>query len=149
MVLADDAAITSPVFARRNDQASLIERWCRLVGPERVTVVIAEKSRPEQLISAFEDLLGLPRGALADRPTGGYAANRTLSAPEAELVRRLNRVIRNREFGWPRYTQLIREGRDRPDARAAQSRAATSRGRCCPSGRSNRPKRVPGPTPRR
>ena len=110
VVLADDAAATSPVFVRRNDQASLIERWCRLVGPERVTVVIADKSQPDQLIDAFEDLLALPRGALADRPTGGYAANRTLSASEAELIRRLNQVVRNRQFGWPRYTQLIREG---------------------------------------
>lgn len=110
MVLADDAATRSPVFVRRNDQAALIDRWCRLVGPDRVTVVIAQKSRPEQLINAFEDLLDLPRGALDDRPKGGYAANRTLSAPEAELIRRLNRVLRRRSFSWPRYTQLIREG---------------------------------------
>ena len=110
VVLADDASTRSSVFNRRNDQASLIDRWCRLVGPDRLTVVIAQKSRPEQLINAFEDLLGLTRGALADRPKGGYANNRTLSAAEAELIRRLNRVIRKRPFPWPRYTQLIREG---------------------------------------
>ncbi len=110
VVLADDAATRSPVFHRRNDQAVLIERWCRLVGPGRVTVVIADKRHPEQLIDAFEDLLALPRGLLDDRPKGGYAANRTLSAPEAELIRRLNQQIRGRAFSWPRYTQLIREG---------------------------------------
>lgn len=79
IVLADDAATKPTVFNRRNDQASLIDRWSRLVGPDRLTVVIAQKSRPEQLIDAFEDLLGLTRGALEDRPKGGYANNRTLS----------------------------------------------------------------------
>jgi hypothetical protein len=101
---------TTPTFYQRNDQSAIVRRWTRLAGADRVTVVIADKSRPEQLVNAFEDLLDLPRGLLTMPSIGGYAANRTLSAAEAELLRRVNRVLRAEGFSWGRYSDLMRDG---------------------------------------
>jgi hypothetical protein len=110
-VLGDRSKLaTTPTFYPRNDQAAIVNRWVRLLGPERVTVVIADKRQPDFLIDAFEDLLGLSRGSMASRPVGGYAANRGLSAAEVELVRRLNALMHQQHYDWRRYTILIRHG---------------------------------------
>jgi hypothetical protein len=101
---------TIRTFLRRNDQDRIVRRWVDLLGPDRVTVVIADKRRPELLIDTFEDLLGVPRGTTAARPAGGYVTNRGLSAPEVELVRRINRTIDEQGYDWRRYTDLIRHG---------------------------------------
>jgi hypothetical protein len=101
---------TTPTFYRRNDQPAIVRRWTRLAGPDRVTVVVTDKSRPEQLVNAFEDMLDLPRGLLTAPWVGGYAANRSLSAPEAELLRRVNRILRAEGFTWARYSDLMRDG---------------------------------------
>ena len=97
-------------FYRRNDQAAIVNRWTGLVGPENVTVVIADKTNPNLLINSFEELLGLRSGTMATRPVGGYAANRGLSAPEVELVRRVNTIMHAQHYDWRRYTSLIRHG---------------------------------------
>jgi hypothetical protein len=101
---------TTPTFYKRNDQAAIVQRWIRVVGRENVTVVIADKRNPDQMINAFEDMLDLPHGMLATLPAGGYAANRSLSAPEAELIRLLNKVFREQNMSWDRYTELMRHG---------------------------------------
>lgn len=101
---------TIKTFVKRNDQTAIVRRWVGLLGPGRVTVVIGDKRQPDLLINAFEDLLGLPRGATAARPAGGYVSNRSLSAAEVELVRRLNLVISEQGYDWRRYTALIRHG---------------------------------------
>jgi hypothetical protein len=101
---------TTPTFYKRNDQAAIVRRWIRVVGRENVTVVVADKRNPDQLINAFEDLLDVPRGLLAALPAGGYAANRSLSYPEAELIRNLNKVFRDEGMSWDRYSDLMRHG---------------------------------------
>lgn len=97
-------------FYRRNDQGAIVRRWAGLVGPDRVVVVIADKSRPTQLTDGFEDLLGLPRGLLRAVEEGGFANNRALSWPEAELIRQLNGVVRRPRLTWAEYDQLVRAG---------------------------------------
>ncbi|MBO0812877.1 MAG: hypothetical protein J2P23_12640 [Microlunatus sp.] len=101
---------TTPTFYQRNDQAAIVQRWVRVVGVDHVTVVIADKRKPDQLINAFEDLLDVPRGMLTALPAGGYAANRSLSMPEAELVRLINKVFREQNMTWDRYSDLMRHG---------------------------------------
>lgn len=101
---------TTPTFYQRNDQATIVQRWVRIAGVDNITVVIADKRQPDQLISAFEDLLAVPRGLLTALPAGGYAANRSLSMPEAELVRRINKVFREQDMTWDRYSDLMRHG---------------------------------------
>ncbi|MBO0812876.1 MAG: hypothetical protein J2P23_12635, partial [Microlunatus sp.] len=109
-VLKKGKGAAVPTFYRRNDQAAIVRRWTELVGPENVTVVIADKRDPDLLINTFEDLLGLRRGTMATRPVGGYAANRGLSAAEAELVRGVNVIMHEQRYDWRRYTSLIRHG---------------------------------------
>ena len=110
-ILGDRAKLkTTPTFYQRNDQAAIVQRWVGVVGVDNVTVVIADKRQPDQLINAFEDLLDVPRGLLTALPAGGYAANRSLSMPEAELVRRINKVFRDQNMTWDRYSDLMRHG---------------------------------------
>ncbi|QGN33379.1 hypothetical protein [Microlunatus sp. Gsoil 973] len=110
-ILGDPAKLkTTPTFYKRNDQAAIVDRWIRVAGVENVTVVIADKRRPDQLINAFEDLLGVPTGLLSALPAGGFAANRSLSMPEAELVRRINKIFRDQDMTWDRYVDLMRNG---------------------------------------
>ncbi|HET9871655.1 MAG TPA: hypothetical protein VFP89_03540 [Propionibacteriaceae bacterium] len=97
-------------FYKRNDQGAVVDRWVRVMGADRVTVVIADKKRPHQLTDAFEDMLGLPRGLLKHSDGGGLAANRSLSLPEAELIRRVNSIVRKHGLSWQQFTALIRNG---------------------------------------
>jgi hypothetical protein len=106
----DDRRGSASGFYKRNDQAAIVARWVGVMGPERVTVVIADKRRPTQLTDAFEDMLGLPRGLLRQVDEGGLAANRSLSLPEAELLRRLNVIIRKQDLRWQDFTALVRNG---------------------------------------
>ena len=92
-------------FQRAYDQADLVERWARLVGPDKVTVVIVDPSRPNQLTDSFEAMLGLPAGMLSWGRT-----NRSLTAPEAELFRAANVELRERGADWVSYFDLIRKG---------------------------------------
>jgi hypothetical protein len=101
---------TTPTFYKRNDQAAIVDRWVRIAGVDNVTVVIADKRKPDQLMNAFEDLLDLERGALTALPIGGYGGNRGLSAAEAELVLQVNKVFREHGMTWDRYSGLMRHG---------------------------------------
>lgn len=96
-------------FYRRNDQAAIVDRWARIAGPERVTVIIADKRKPNLLTDSFEQLLGLPHGILRPSPDG-LAANRSLSLPEVELLRQVNRQLHDRGINWSHYAKLVRGG---------------------------------------
>lgn len=110
-VLGEETELkTTPSFYQRNNQAEIVRRWVRVAGVGNVIVVIADKRKPDQLMNAFEDLLGVPRGLLTAPPAGGYAANRSLSMAEAELVRRINKVFREQDMTWDRYSDLMRHG---------------------------------------
>lgn len=93
---------------RQSDQAGIVERWERLLGPDRVTVIITDKGDPQRLFSSFEQLLGLPPHFLEARGDG--AANRSLSAPEAELFRRLNVVCQRDDAPFAEYAGAARQG---------------------------------------
>lgn len=88
---------------RQCDQAGIVERWERLLGADRVTVIVADKGNPDLLFSSFEQLLGLPAGFLEGSGSDGSAANRSLSAPEAELFRRLNVVFKQSNAPFTEY----------------------------------------------
>jgi hypothetical protein len=95
---------------RQSDQAGIVERWERLLGADRVTVMIADKANPDLLFSSFEHLLGLPPHLLVDPDAPGSAANRSLSAPEAELFRRLNVVFKENYAPFAEYAGEARHG---------------------------------------
>lgn len=97
-------------WERQFDQAGIVERWERLLGPDRVTVVIADKANPSQVPSSLEHLLGLPAGMLEDTTAGGGHANRSLSAVEAEFFRRQNVIFKKNNTPFPEYALAYRRG---------------------------------------
>lgn len=92
-------------FFRAYDQGELVERWARLVGPENVTVIIADKSDPALLTGSFEAMLGLPVGVLHRK-----MSNRSLTAVETELFRQVNADLRSKGGDWRTFHKLIRQG---------------------------------------
>jgi hypothetical protein len=108
-VLADPPKHTvTPSFWRRHDHGAVIGRWAAEVGPERMTVVVLDESDRGLVMRTFDELLGLPVGTLVESPDRG--ANRSMSAAEAELFRRLNLVLRGTSVSWVDYAHLVRYG---------------------------------------
>ncbi|MER5938775.1 hypothetical protein ABT121_15800 [Streptomyces sp. NPDC001928] len=97
----------NPSFWRRHRHDRLVERWARVVGAERVTVVVVDDRDREGLMRTFEGLLGLPEGLLRLVPD---AANRSLTLAETEMLRNLNREFRANELPEELYSQLVRNG---------------------------------------
>lgn len=110
-VIADppDRSVTKG-FHDRNDQAGVVERWSAAAGADRVTVIVLDKSRPELLYDTFEQLLDLPAGTLAAQKLSGFASNRGLTVPEAELFLKLNAIIRPHKVEWDDFQRLVRNG---------------------------------------
>lgn len=77
----------TPSFWHRHRHDEIAARWAAVVGPERVTVVVAIGHDRGAIPRAFERLVGLPPGLLVpddDR------ANRSLTWAEIELIRATN-----------------------------------------------------------
>jgi hypothetical protein len=98
----------SAAMRRYLDQAGLVERWAGVVGPDRVTVIIADRQDKRLLADTFEALLGLPPRTLA-LAEASSTANRSLTAPEAEVIRRLNTRLGHRAAStWRSYVKAVR-----------------------------------------
>ena len=98
---------TTPTFWKRNDHAALIRRWSSLVGPEHVQLLVLEQVGPRAQFVAFAELLGLPPEVLLGR--AHLLPNRSMTAAEAEFLRRLNVSVKGR-IGWADYEALVRDG---------------------------------------
>lgn len=96
----------SPSFWRRNDLPALLDRWASVVPAENITCVIVDRSHPRSLFDSFEQLLELPQGTLVPVPG---SSNRSLSLPEVELLRALNRRIR-RDMSHKDYLRFVKKG---------------------------------------
>ena len=98
-------------FHRRTALFDLVAKWSAIVGPEKVNVVVLDKDRPEILFDSFESLLALPSGLLSNVKLGGKQANRSMSAAEAEYVRRMNFELRgNDDVAWTEFRSFYRLG---------------------------------------
>jgi hypothetical protein len=101
----------TPSFWRRHAHGDLVRRWAEAVGPENLTVVVADESDPAMLLRTFEAFVGLPAGVLE---LGDNAANRSLARGEIELVRFLNESFY--KHGWSEpwtaeaHARIIRRG---------------------------------------
>lgn len=62
---------------------ALVRRWSRAFGPEKLEVVVADDANPELLYARVADVIGVPQAVLLTEKT----ANRSLTWPEAELIR--------------------------------------------------------------
>jgi hypothetical protein len=94
-------------FWDRHDPSVPIERWVKLLGPERVNVVVIDEKDRELLPSTFEELLALPAGIMTSVKVTN--TNRGMTAVETELLRRVNDELRP-ELTWPEYADLVRYG---------------------------------------
>jgi hypothetical protein len=101
-----DGAMT-PTFWRRNDHGALVARWVDLVGPDQVTVLVLEDVTEDALFVSIADLLGVPAEVLTSRMR--QSPNRSLTAAESEVLRRLNRAIKGK-VQWRDYEDLVRDG---------------------------------------
>jgi hypothetical protein len=106
----DDAQRTSwewRLMWESQSVGEVVDRWSRLVPRERITVVVLEDGDRAFLPGVFEDLLDLPRGILA---TPVSSDNRSYTFPEAEALRRINRLAEAEGWSGGRYLRLVRRG---------------------------------------
>lgn len=87
----------TPSFWQRHRHDLLVARWAEVVGPDRVTVIIVDPRDHSLLLRQFESLLALPEGTLVPEPP--ERDNRSLTWPEAEMLRLVNNSTRALE--WP------------------------------------------------
>ncbi|GAB3272724.1 hypothetical protein [Arthrobacter pigmenti] len=92
------------------DQGGIVERWADAAGAGNVTVIIVDKNHPDRLSRTFEDMLGLEPGFLAARKASGFTANRSMSVPEAELLRLLNTKTKGKKIAWSDHVNLVQKG---------------------------------------
>jgi hypothetical protein len=98
----------SAAMRRYLDQGGLVQRWARVAGPDRVTVILADRQDKRLLADTFEALVGLPPGTLA-LADAGASANRSMTATEAEAIRRLNsRLARGTASAWRARLDAVR-----------------------------------------
>ncbi|MDR6973852.1 hypothetical protein J2X68_000521 [Streptomyces sp. 3330] len=97
----------NPSFWRRHRHDRLVERWVRVVGADRVTVVVVDDRDRGGLMRAFEGLLGLPANLLQPVPD---TANRSLTLAETEMLRSLNKEFRGNGLPDELYSLLVRNG---------------------------------------
>ncbi|MFI7497861.1 hypothetical protein ACIBVL_04995 [Streptomyces sp. NPDC049687] len=97
----------NPSFWRRHRHDRLVERWVRVVGAERVTVVVVDDRDRGGLMRTFEALLGLPADLLQPVPD---TVNRSLTLAETEMLRNLNKEFRSNGLPDELYSKLIRNG---------------------------------------
>lgn len=97
----------NPSFWRRHRHDRLVERWVRVVGPERVGVVVVDDRDRGGLMRTFEGLLGLPANLLQPVPD---TANRSLTLAETEMLRSLNKEFRGNGLPDELYSLLVRNG---------------------------------------
>ena len=107
MVFAEQPTGKAQRFWFRHDQVAQVQRWADIVGVDRTYAVIIPAGDRRVIFNAFESLLGLPDGLLADRKIA--IQNRSMTAAEAEFVRRLNKEVAD-ELRWDEYTRTVRRG---------------------------------------
>ncbi len=83
------------LFWHRHAHGELVARWADAVGPENLTVIVADGSAPDRLVRTFESLVGLPVGLLDPEEN---SANRSLSRGEVELVRAVNQSFADHDW---------------------------------------------------
>lgn len=105
VMFEEDQTTRSERFWFRHDQVAQIHRWADIVGPDRTYAVIIPEGDRTAIFSAFEGLLGLPPSFLANREQ--VIQNRSMTAPEAEFVRQLNKELSG-QMSWDEYTVMVR-----------------------------------------
>jgi hypothetical protein len=96
-----------PRFWRLHDPGVVAERWAKVLGPDRVSVIVVDEQDHDLLPAAFEGLLALPPGTLSSATVP--VSNRSMTAAEAELSRLTNVALR-KQLKWSEYEAFARLG---------------------------------------
>lgn len=96
----------SPTFWKRHEHSKVIARWVDTFGKGKVTVIIADETKPEFLFEEVNDLLGLPGKTLIAAQIG---SNRSLNMEEIALLLELNKQF-PKDRSWDEYEVFIRDG---------------------------------------
>lgn len=107
MVFAQEPTPKAKRFWFRHDQVEQVRRWAGIVGDDRTYAVVIPDGDRTAIFAAFESLLALPSGLLSGRPI--EIQNRSMTAQEAEFVRRVNKEVAD-ELTWDEYTRTVRRG---------------------------------------
>jgi hypothetical protein len=94
-------------FWLRHRHDELIGRWAEIVGTENMTVVALDGGDHTLVLRVFEQLVGLRPGTL---PSIDDATNRSLTLPEAEVVKAINERFRDESLGPGILKQLVTFG---------------------------------------
>ncbi|CAB4888143.1 MAG: hypothetical protein F2923_00615 [Actinobacteria bacterium] len=97
----------SEVFWTRHRHDIVVERWAKIVGSDRVTVVVVDDANRDGIYTDFELLLGLPKNSLLKHRT--HSLNRSMTAAESELLRCLNEAVGGSK-GWRPYGNAVHDG---------------------------------------
>lgn len=81
--------------------SELVDRWTRIVEPDQVTIVILSPTQQDRIYRDFETIIGLRPGMLQPLPLD--LANRSLTAGESELIRRVNLRLHGHQPGRHGY----------------------------------------------
>ena len=89
------------------DSATLLDNWSQVIAPDRIRVVVIDETDRALLPTTFEGLLGLPAGLLSERTPP--LSNRSLTSPEAELLRRAIALTKP-QLTWDEFSLFYRKG---------------------------------------
>lgn len=91
-------------FWRRHAHDELVQRWVGALGPDRVAVLPVDSGNPAAILRDAERIAGIRPATLAEK-----RGNRSLSAAEAELLRRLFERL-GRDFDPQLFQHWVRIG---------------------------------------
>lgn len=97
----------TPTFWRRHDHGAVLSRWTKAVGAENVTVMIVDEVDRSAQFRTFAQLLDVDPEVLVSRMD--LTSNRSMTAPEAELLMMLNKRVKS-EMTWDEYVKFVRRG---------------------------------------
>jgi hypothetical protein len=103
-ILEEPESGTGRRFWQRHRHDELIARWAAVVGADRLTAVVTDDRDHGAVLRVFERLLGLASGTLELVPD---RTNRSLTGPEAELVRAMNRHLAEVGLDGPPRLDLV------------------------------------------
>ncbi|GAA2529489.1 hypothetical protein [Rarobacter incanus] len=109
-VLADPDGPNASLFAQRTNLAMQVEKWASVVGSDNVTLIVLDPGDRLRVFRAFEQMLGLRENTLGEMELSGRDHNRSMTLPEAELIRALNReVMKEEDLRWDSFIEVHRK----------------------------------------
>lgn len=105
---ADVSAGPEEPFWEFQDYVTILDRWARLIGPERVHVVTVPVGHAAPGDGLWERFLGVLGVDPQDLPLTVPSTNKSLSAAQAEFLRQLNGRLQPDNIEWRRYERVVK-----------------------------------------